>query len=314
MNKKSLIYVAGHKGLVGSEILKKLKDNGYENIITKTHKELDLTNQKDTKKFFKEYKPEYVFLAAAKVGGILGNKLKPAEYIYDNIQIQTNVIHFSYKYNVKKLLFLGSSCIYPKYSKQPIKEDYLLSDYLESSNIGYAISKIAGIIMCNKYNYQYDTKFISLMPTNLYGSISDNYDLETSHVLPALIRKFHDAKINNKPSVKVWGTGEPMREFLHVSDMADASIYCMLHYIDYHQHVNIGTGKDISIKDLSDLIKNIIGYNGKIEWDISKPYGTPKKLLDVSKMNRMGWKYKIDIEEGIKKTYDELLKKHPLFK
>lgn len=313
MKKDSKIFVAGHKGLVGSEILKNLKENGYTNIITRTHKKLDLMDQKKTKKFFKKHKPEYVFLAAAKVGGIIGNSTYPADFVYNNLQIQTNVIHYSYKYGVKKLVFLGSSCIYPKMASQPIKECYLLSNFLEPSNDGYAIAKIAGIIMCNKYNFQYGTKFISLMPTNLYGSPSDNYDLENSHVLPAMIRKFHEAKKENKAFVELWGTGSPMREFLHVKDMADAAVFCMLNYEDYKEHVNIGTGVDVTIKQVAEIVKDVVGYEGEIKWNTDKPDGTPRKLLNVYKINKMGWKHTIEIEEGIKSTYKTLLEKHPLF-
>ena len=313
MKKNSLIYVAGHNGLVGSEIVKKLKEKGYTNILTRNKKRLDLTNQKKTNKFFKKKKPKYVFVAAAKVGGIVGNLTSPANYIYDNLQIQNNIIHSSYKYGVKKLIFLGSSCIYPKMCSQPIKEEYLLTGQLESSNNGYAIAKIAGIIMCNKYNFQYGTKFISLMPTNLYGSKMDNYDLVNSHVLPAMIRKIHEAKKENKLFVELWGTGKPMREFLHVKDMAESAIFCMNNYNDYKQHVNIGTGVDITIKEVAEIIKKIIGYDGDIKWNTDKPDGTPRKLLDVTKINKLGWKYTIEIEEGIKSTYEELLKEHPLF-
>lgn len=314
MKKDSKIYVAGHKGLVGSEIVKVLKENGYTNIITRTHDKLDLMNQKKTKKFFKKNKPEYVFVASAKVGGIVANSTYPAEFIYNNLQIQNNIIHNAHVYNVKKLVFLGSSCIYPKFCEQPMKERYLLSDYLEFTNESYAIAKIAGIMMCKKYREQYGSKFISLMPTNLYGSIADNYDLEKSHVLPAMLRKFHEAKKEGKEFVELWGSGSPMREFLHVKDMAESSLFCMLNYDDYLQHVNIGTGTDVTIKQVAEIVKDVVGYEGKIKWNTEKPDGTPRKLLDVSKINKMGWKHKIDIEEGIKMTYDELLKEHPLFR
>jgi GDP-L-fucose synthase len=313
MKKDSRIYVAGHTGLVGSEILKELKKRGYNNIITATHKKLDLTDQLSTNYFFKKNKPDYVFLAAAKVGGIKDNFEKPADYIYQNLQIELNVINSSYVHKVKKLVFLGSSCIYPKFAEQPIKEEYLLTGPLETTNEGYAIAKIAGIKMCNKYNEQYGTNFISLMPTNLYGNINDNYDLESSHVLPAMIRKFHDAKIKNDDSVRLWGTGKPKREFLHISDMADAAIFCMNKYEDYSEHVNIGTGEDISIKELAEIIKNVVGFKGDIIWDTSMPDGTPRKLLDVSKIHSIGWKYRIGLEEGIKKTYKMLLHHHPYF-
>jgi GDP-L-fucose synthase len=302
MEKDSRIYVAGHTGLVGSEILKELKKRGYNNIITATHKKLDLTDQLSTNYFFKKNKPDYVFLAAAKVGGIKDNFEKPADYIYQNLQIELNVINSSYVHKVKKLVFLGSSCIYPKFAEQPIKEEYLLTGPLETTNEGYAIAKIAGIKMCNKYNEQYGTNFISLMPTNLYGNINDNYDLESSHVLPAMIRKFHDAKIKDEDSVTLWGTGKPKREFLHISDMADAAIFCMNKYEDYSEHVNIGTGEDISIKELAEIIKNVVGFKGDIIWDTSMPDGTPRKLLDVSKIHSIGWKHRIGLEEGIKKN------------
>ena len=314
MKKDSKIFVSGHNGLVGSEILKTLKNQGYTNIITRSHKKLDLTNQIKTKKFFKKNKPEFVFVAAAKVGGIIGNSKAPAEFVYNNLQIQLNVIHYAYEYCVKKLVFLGSSCIYPKMCPQPIKEDYLMTGLLESSNDGYAVAKIAGITMCNKYNFQYDTKFISLMPTNLYGSSVDNYDLENSHVLPAMIRKFHEAKKEEKPQMELWGTGSPMREFLHVKDMAESAVFCMNNYEDYEQHVNIGTGVDVTIKEVAEIVKKVVGYEGEIVWDTDKPDGTPRKLLDVSKINDLGWKHTIEIEDGIKSTYKELLENHPLFK
>jgi len=302
MELDSKIYVAGHKGLVGSAIVRNLIDKGYNNLILKTHKELDLTNQMQVQQFFEEYQPEYVFLAAAKVGGIYANNTYPAEFIYQNLMIQNNVIHNAYKYKVKKLLFLGSSCIYPKNCPQPIKEEYLLSGQLEPTNEAYAIAKISGIKMCQAYNKQYGTNFICAMPTNLYGP-NDNFDLETSHVLPALIRKFHEAKINNKPFAEVWGDGTPRREFMHVDDLADACIFLMKSYKD-NEIVNVGTGNDITIKELAKFIKKIVGYQGEIIWDITKPNGTPIKLLDVSKLSRIGWRYSIDIGEGISNTYD----------
>ena len=305
MNKDSKIYVAGHRGMVGSAILRKLQKEGYSNIITKTSKELDLRIQKDVDDFFKLEKPEYVFLAAAKVGGILANNTYRAEFIYDNLMIQSNVIHSAYKYGVKKLLFLGSSCIYPKYAPQPMKEEYLLSGYLEPTNEPYAIAKIAGIKMCEAYRYQYGCNFISAMPTNLYGP-NDNYDLNNSHVLPALIRKFHEAKIYNKKEVIVWGTGNPRREFMHVDDLADACLFLMLNYND-SQFVNVGTGKDISIRELAELIKTIVGYEGNIIFDTTKPDGTPRKLLDLNYMHSLGWHHKIELEEGIKMTYQDFL-------
>jgi len=306
MNKDSKIYVAGHRGMVGSAILRKLQKEGYSNIITKTSQELDLRIQKEVDDFFKLEKPEYVFLAAAKVGGILANNTYRAEFIYDNLMIQSNVIHSAYKYGVKKLLFLGSSCIYPKYAPQPMKEEYLLSGYLEPTNEPYAIAKITGIKMCEAYRHQYGCNFISAMPTNLYGP-NDNYDLNNSHVLPALIRKFHEAKIYNKKEVIVWGTGNPRREFMHVDDLADACLFLMLNYND-NQFVNVGTGKDISIRELAELIKTIVGYEGNIIFDTTKPDGTPRKLLDLNYIHSLGWHHKIELEEGIKMTYQDFLK------
>jgi len=305
MEKTSKIYVAGHTGMVGSAILRRLQKEGYNNIITRTSKELDLRRQKDVEEFFEAEKPEYVFLAAAKVGGILANNTYRAEFLYDNLMIQSNVIHAAYKYKVKKLLFLGSSCIYPKFAPQPMKEEYLLSGYLEPTNEPYAIAKIAGIKMCEAYRYQYGCNFISAMPTNLYGP-NDNYDLNNSHVLPALIRKFHEAKINNAPNVVVWGTGKPRRELMHVDDLADACLFLMLHYND-SKFVNVGTGKDISIAELAELVKKIVGYNGEIVYDTSKPDGTPRKLLDLTYLHSLGWKHKIELEEGIRSTYQYFL-------
>lgn len=302
MNKDSKIYVAGHRGLVGSAIMRKLQQEGYTNIITRTHKELDLTNQAQTQEFFEKEKPEYVFLAAAKVGGIHANNTYPADFAYINIMIESNVIKASYDYGVKKLLFLGSSCIYPKLCPQPIKEEYLLTGPLEKTNEAYAIAKIAGLKMCQYFNRQYGTNYISVMPTNLYGP-NDNFDLETSHVLPALIRKFHEAKINNKPYVEVWGTGTPRREFLYVDDLADAVIYLMNNY-DENEPLNIGTGKDITIKELAELIKEIVGYEGEMKFDTTKPDGTPRKLLDVSRLYATGWEHKIELREGIENTYE----------
>ncbi|MDY0276994.1 MAG: GDP-L-fucose synthase [Acholeplasma sp.] len=301
MDKKSVIYIAGHQGMVGSAIKRNLISKGYKNIITKEFRELDLTKQSDVEDFFDKHKPDYVFLAAAKVGGIYSNNTYPAEFIYDNLMIEANVIHASYKNNVKKLLFLGSSCIYPKLSPQPIKEEYLLTDSLEPTNEAYAIAKIAGIELCKFYRRQYGVDFISVMPTNLYG-INDNFDLNNSHVLPALIRKFHEAKINNENKVVVWGTGEPMREFLFVDDLADACVYLMENYSD-ESHLNIGTGEDIRIKDLALIIKDIVGYNGDIIYDSTKPDGTPRKLLDVSKLQSTGWKHKVSLHDGINKVY-----------
>lgn len=301
MNKDSKIYVAGHRGLVGSAIVRNLEERGYTNIIYRTHKELDLTRQVEVEKFFEEEKPEYVFLAAAKVGGIHANNTRPAEFIYDNLMIESNIIHSSYKYGVKKLLFLGSSCIYPKFANQPIKEEYLLTGELEPTNEAYAIAKITGIELCKFYRRQYGCDFISAMPTNLYG-INDNFDLETSHVLPALIRKFHEAKINNQEEVVMWGTGKPLREFMYVDDLADALVHLMLNYSD-EIHVNMGTGKDLSIGELAQIVKEVVGYEGKIVNDLSKPDGTPRKLLDVSRLEATGWKYKTELREGIEKVY-----------
>lgn len=301
MNKDSKIYVAGHRGLVGSAIVRNLEERGYTNIIYRTHKELDLTRQVEVEKFFEEEKPEYVFLAAAKVGGIHANNTRPAEFIYDNLMIESNIIHSAYKYGVKKLLFLGSSCIYPKFANQPIKEEYLLTGELEPTNEAYAIAKITGIELCKFYRRQYGCDFISAMPTNLYG-INDNFDLETSHVLPALIRKFHEAKINNQEEVVMWGTGKPLREFMYVDDLADALVHLMLNYSD-EIHVNMGTGKDLSIGELAQIVKEVVGYEGKIVNDLSKPDGTPRKLLDVSRLEATGWKYKTELREGIEKVY-----------
>lgn len=301
MNRDSKIYVAGHRGLVGSAIVRNLEERGYTNIICRTHKELDLTRQADVEKFFEEEKPEYVFLAAAKVGGIHANNTRPAEFIYENLMIESNIIHSAYKYGAKKLLFLGSSCIYPKFANQPIKEEYLLTGELEPTNEAYAIAKITGIELCKFYRRQYGCDFISAMPTNLYG-INDNFDLETSHVLPALIRKFHEAKINNQEEVVMWGTGKPLREFMYVDDLADALVHLMLNYSD-EIHVNMGTGKDLSIGELAQIVKEVVGYEGKIVNDLSKPDGTPRKLLDVSRLEETGWKYKTELREGIEKVY-----------
>lgn len=302
MQKNSKIYVAGHNGMVGSAIVRRLKNDGFSNIFYRSSKELDLRNQQSVFNFFEKENPDYVFLAAAKVGGILANSSSKADFLYDNLCIQTNVIQSSFKFKVKKLLFLGSSCIYPKLSQQPIKEDYLLNGKLEPSNDAYAIAKIAGIKMCQAYNEQYGCNFISIMPTNLYGP-NDNYDLTTSHVIPALLRKFHEAKINNNPSVEIWGTGAPMREFLHVDDLADSCYFLMQTYNDPQHIVNIGTGKDISISDLSILIKSIVGFDGELKFDHSKPDGTPRKLLDVSYLHSLGWKHKINLKEGLTSTY-----------
>lgn len=302
MEKSSKIYVAGHSGLVGSTILNKLNEKGYYNILCSTHKELDLTDSLQVKVFFRENKPEYVFLAAAHVGGIKANSEHPAEFFFINSMIQNNVIHSAYESGARKLLFLGSSCIYPKMCPQPIKEEYLLSGYLEPTNEAYALAKIAGLKMCQYYNTQYGTNFISCMPTNLYGP-NDNFDLDTSHVLPALLRKFHEAKLERKERVEVWGTGRPLREFLYVEDMADACVFLMENY-NGQEHVNIGSGQEVSIKDLAMLIKEIVGFDGKLEFDISKPDGTPRKLLDVSKIENLGWSHTVGLKEGIEKTYE----------
>jgi GDP-L-fucose synthase len=328
MEKTNRIFVAGHKGLVGSAITRKLQSEGYSDLILRSHRELDLMRQAEVEAFFKAEKPDYVFLAAAKVGGILANNTYPAEFIYENLLIETNVIHHAYKAGVKKLLFLGSSCIYPRDCPQPMKEEYLLSGKLEPTNEPYAIAKIAGIKMCQSYNRQYGTRFISVMPTNLYGP-GDNFDLDTSHVLPALIRKFHEAKIReaNLPEVTsghkrsapptsgersersspgsfvtLWGTGTPRREFLHVDDLADACVFLMKHY-EESEIINIGVGKDISISELADLIKNIVGFKGTIRYDRTKPDGTPRKLLDVGKLKTLGWQPKISLREGIETSY-----------
>lgn len=305
MELNSKIFVAGHNGMVGSAIVRKLKNEGYTNIITASHQELDLTNQSRTYNYFKNEKPDYVFLAAAKVGGIMANNLYPAEYIYQNLMIETNVINSCFNFDVKKLLLLGSSCIYPKECPQPIKEEYLLSGYLEQTNDAYAIAKIAGIKMCQSYNKQYNTNYISVMPTNLYGP-NDSYHLENSHVFPAMIRKIHEAKVRGDKSITLWGTGSPYREFLHVYDLADACLFLMENY-NQNEIINIGSGKDLTIKDLALLMKKIIEFEGEIYFDSSKPDGTPKKLLDVSKLHSLGWNHTIELEEGIKETYKNYL-------
>jgi len=301
MEKDSKIYIAGHRGMVGSAIHRRLKKDGYENFIFKTSDELDLRDQQAVADFFKKVKPDHVFLAAAKVGGILANNTYRAEFLYDNLMIQSNVIENSYRQGVKKLLFLGSSCIYPKLAPQPLKEEYLLTGLLEHTNEPYAIAKIAGIKMCDAYRSQYGCNFISVMPTNLYGP-NDNYDLNNSHVLPALLRKFHEAKMKNDPEVVVWGTGSPRREFLHADDMADACVHLMKNYNEPGL-INIGVGEDISIKELAEMIKEIAGYRGKLVFDTSKPDGTPRKLMDVSKITQLGWKASIDLQAGIGSVY-----------
>ncbi len=303
MNKSSKIYIAGHGGLVGAAILRRLKSEGYLNLVVRTSKELDLIRQADVEAFFEKEKPEYVFLAAAKVGGILANDTYRAEFIYKNIMIEANVIHAAYQYGVRKLLFLGSSCIYPKFCPQPMREEYLLTGELEPTNEPYAMAKIVGIKMCQAYNAQYKTNFISVMPTNLYGPF-DNFDLQTSHVLPALIRKFHEAKVAPQPQpVVIWGTGTPRREFLYIDDLADACVFLMENY-DGSGIINIGVGEDISIADLAMLVGEIVGYEGNIVYDSSKPDGTPRKLLDVSRLNALGWKAKMCLRDGIQKTYE----------
>ncbi|KHJ38330.1 GDP-L-fucose synthase [Pedobacter glucosidilyticus] len=308
MEKSAKIYVAGHRGMVGSAITRKLQQEGYTHIITRTSADLDLRNQQAVTDFFAAEKPEYVFLAAAKVGGIVANNTYRAEFLYDNLQIQNNIIHNAYLNGVKKLLFLGSSCIYPKLAPQPLKEEYLLSGYLEETNEPYAIAKITGIKMCDAYRSQYGCNYISAMPTNLYG-YNDNYHPQNSHVLPALIRKFHEAKVNNLPDVTIWGTGSPMREFLFADDLADACYYLMLNYNEPHL-INIGTGEDITIKDLALTIKEIVGFDGELNFDTSKPDGTPRKLMDVSKLHSKGWKHKIELKEGIQLAYEDFLSKY----
>ena len=302
MDSNSKIYIAGHRGMVGSAILRALETRGFKNIVTRKSSELDLRNQAAVEQFFREEKPDYVFLAAAKVGGIHANNVYRADFIYENLMIQNNVIHQSYVNGVKKLLFLGSSCIYPKLAPQPLKEEYLLTGLLEYTNEPYAIAKIAGIKMCESYRIQYGCDFISVMPTNLYGP-NDNYDLNNSHVLPALLRKFHEAKQEGKQEVVVWGSGSPKREFLHADDLADACLYLMENYSDAGL-INIGTGEDLSIKELAEMIARITGFEGEIVWDSSKPDGTPRKLMDVSKLHRQGWHHKIDLEEGIRMVYE----------
>jgi GDP-L-fucose synthase len=307
MNKDSKIYVAGHRGMVGSAIVRRLEELGYTNIVTAPRNKLNLLDQSEVDNFFTKQKPEYVFLAAAKVGGIKANSEMKGDFIYDNLMIQTNVIRACKEQDVKKLLFLGSSCIYPKLAPQPIKEDYLLSGKLEPTNDAYAISKIAGIMMCQSFNQQYGTNFISVMPTNLYGK-NDNYDLNNSHVLPAMIRKFHEAKLEGKDKVEIWGTGTPMREFLYVDDLADACVYLMSSYNE-SEIVNIGTGEDITIKDLAYLVKEVVDFQGEIYFNTDMPDGTPRKLLDVSKLKDLGWTYKTSLKEGIQKTYLDYVSK-----
>ncbi len=308
MDKSSKIYIAGHRGMVGSAILRKLQREGFSNFILKTSQELDLRNQQQVETFFAKERPDYVFLAAAKVGGIVANNTYRADFIYENLAIQNNIIHNAYVYGVKKLMFLGSSCIYPKLAPQPLREDSLLSGYLEHTNEPYAIAKIAGIKMCESYRLQYGCDFISVMPTNLYGP-NDNYDLEKSHVLPAMIRKFHEAKQQGLPDVTLWGTGSPMREFLHADDLAAACLFLMENYSDL-PFLNVGTGVDVTIKELADIVKNTVGFEGNIVWDTNKPDGTPRKLMDVSRLHAQGWKHTIELAEGIKMAYQDFLENH----
>jgi GDP-L-fucose synthase len=302
MEKNAKIYVAGHRGLVGSAIVRRLKQGGYNNIIGKTHSELDLTNQAAVEAFFQEEKPDYVFLAAAKVGGIGANSTYPADFIMENELIQCNVIRSAFRHKVQKLMFLGSSCIYPRMCPQPIKEEYLLTSELETTNEAYALAKISGLKMCQFFNKQYGTNYISVMPTNLYGP-NDNFDLESSHVLPALIRKFQDAKVQDKPYVELWGTGAPLREFLHVDDMADACVFLMETYSG-NDFFNVGSGKELTILQLAEMIKNVVGFKGELRFDSTKPDGTPRKLLDVSSLEKAGWKAQIGLEDGIRSTYE----------
>jgi len=305
LEKQAKIYVAGHRGMVGSAIVRKLQKDGYTNLVLKTSAELDLRDQVKVADFFAAEKPDYVFLAAAKVGGIVANNTYRADFLYENLAIQNNIIHSSFVNKVKKLQFLGSSCIYPKLAPQPLKESYLLSGYLEETNEPYAIAKIAGIKMCEAYRAQYGCDFISVMPTNLYGP-NDNYDLENSHVLPAMIRKFQEAKERGDASMTLWGTGSPMREFLHADDLAEACVYLMETYSD-SELVNIGTGIDVTIKELAETVKEIVGFTGSIQWDTSRPDGTPRKLMDVSKLHSLGWKHKIELKEGIALAYQDFL-------
>lgn len=307
MNKQAKIYIAGHRGMVGSAIKRRLDQEGFNNLVLKTSAELDLRHSESVKVFFEQEKPEYVFLAAAKVGGILANNTYRAEFLYENLMIQNNVIHQAYLNGVKKLLFLGSSCIYPKLAPQPLKEEYLLTGELEPTNEPYAIAKIAGIKMCDAYRSQYGCNFISAMPTNLYGP-NDNYDLQKSHVIPALLSKFHQAKMSSAQSVEIWGTGTPLREFLHVDDLADACYFLMQNYNEAG-HINVGIGEDLSIKDLAILIAQIVGFEGQLQFDATKPDGTPRKLMDVSKLHKLGWEHKIGLHEGLTKVYTQELKR-----
>ena len=308
MEKNSRIYVAGHRGLVGSAIVRNLKANGFTNIVTRTHAELDLTNQADVRKFFEEERPEYVFLAAAKVGGIHANNTYPADFIYDNLMIQNNLIKAAHDFKVTKLLFLGSTCIYPKMAPQPIKEEYLLTGALEETNEAYAVAKIAGLEMCKFFKRQYGDNFISCMPTNLYGP-NDNFDLKSSHVLPALIRKFHEAKVNGAETVEVWGTGTPLREFIYVDDMAAACVFLMENY-DGEQHVNIGTGEEVSIRQLAETVKEVVGFEGELVFNTDMPDGTPRKLTSVDKLHGLGFMHKVSLNEGIRMAYKWFLENY----
>lgn len=306
MELSAKIYVAGNRGMVGSAIIRKLQAEGYNNIVTRSFKELDLRKQPEVERFFESEKPEYVFLAAAKVGGIVANNTYRAEFLFDNLMIQSHVIHQSYLHGVKKLLFLGSSCIYPKLAPQPLKEEYLLTGLLEPTNEPYAIAKITGIKMCDAYRAQYGCNFISVMPTNLYGP-NDNYDLQNSHVLPALIRKFHEAKVNNASFVEIWGSGQPKREFMHVDDLAEACLFLIKKYSN-SGFINIGTGEDLAIRELALLISEIVGFKGELKFDISKPDGTPRKLMDIQKIKSLGWSAKIDLKTGISQVYSDYVK------
>ncbi len=308
MEKEAKIYVAGHRGMVGSAVVRELQNNGFHNIVTKTSKELDLRSQDAVRSFYQTEKPQYVFVAAAKVGGIHANNVYRAEFLYDNLMIQNNLIHFAYESGVKKLLFLGSSCIYPKLAEQPLKEDYLLSGYLESTNEPYAIAKITGIKMCEAYRDQYGCNFISAMPTNLYGP-NDNYHPENSHVLPALIRKFHEAKVSSTGQVEIWGDGTPMREFLYADDLANALVYLMENYNE-KQFVNVGFGSDVTIKELAETVAKVVGFDGGMKYDSSKPNGTPRKLMDSSRLFSTGWKPKTNLEEGIRLAYQDFLNRY----
>ncbi|MEZ0483040.1 GDP-L-fucose synthase [Fibrella aquatica] len=311
MEKQAKIYVAGHRGMVGSALVRHLTASGYTNIIARTSSELDLRNQAAVADFFAAEKPEYVFLAAAKVGGILANNIYRADFLYENLMIEANIIHSAYQHGVNKLLFLGSSCIYPKMAPQPLKEEALLSGFLEPTNEPYAIAKIAGIKLCESYRIQYGANFISAMPTNLYGP-NDNYNLQGSHVLPALIRKFHEAKVNNQPFVEVWGTGSPFREFMHADDLAEACVYLMNNY-DGEQFVNVGTGEELTIRNLAEMVMEVVGFEGELRWNTDKPDGTPRKLMDVSRLHNMGYKHKIDLKSGLESTYQDFLKNQEMY-